>query len=87
MSLGFVASNGLKLALIWFPQGYRHTAADYIDQIRSKLLPWVKTNFPNCNVVLQQDGAPAHAADVTQCFLGDHIAFWAHVEGKAPGTT
>ncbi len=75
----FVLSNSLKMPFIWCPQGYWLTAAEYIDQIRSKLLPWVEANFPDNNVVLDQDGAPAHTARVTQWFLQDHIAFWGNL--------
>ncbi|XP_059096082.1 uncharacterized protein LOC131890692 [Tigriopus californicus] len=76
MSLGFVASNGLKMPLIWFKQGYRLTAADYIIELETKLLPWIRAIFPDNNVVLQQDGAPAHTAKITQRFREDKIAFW-----------
>ncbi len=60
MALGFVASNGLAAPLVWFPGGYRLKAADYIKVLKANLLPWVSTNFPDGNVVYQQDGAPAH---------------------------
>ncbi|QQP56251.1 Putative transposable element [Caligus rogercresseyi] len=63
MSLGFVASNRLN-------------AVDYVKILQEKSLPWVQENFPVNNVVLQQDGAPAHTAKVTQEFLGQHIQFW-----------
>jgi hypothetical protein len=76
MCLGFVASNGLAPPLIWFPVGYRLTAADYIAVLEEKFLPWVRDTFPDGNVVLQQDGAPAHTANRTQNFLEDNIAFW-----------
>eukprot|EP00096_Caligus_rogercresseyi_P015643 TRINITY_DN8118_c0_g1_i2.p1 TRINITY_DN8118_c0_g1~~TRINITY_DN8118_c0_g1_i2.p1 ORF type:complete len:163 (+),score=37.01 TRINITY_DN8118_c0_g1_i2:301-789(+) len=75
MSLGFVASNGKAMPLIWFQTGYRLNAADYVN-MQEKFLPWVQENFPYNNVVLQQDGAPAHTAKVTQEFLGQHMQFW-----------
>jgi len=50
--------------------------ADYVEKLRSKLLPWVRRNFPNYNGVLQQDGAPAHTAKATQTFLEENIPFW-----------
>ncbi|QQP56808.1 Transposable element tcb1 transposase [Caligus rogercresseyi] len=76
MSLGFVASNGKAMPLIWFPTGYRLNAVDYVKILQEKFLPWVQENFPDNNVVLQQDGAPAHTAKVTQEFLGQHMQFW-----------
>lgn len=48
---------------------------DYIHQVRTKLIPWVSENFPNGNVVLQQDGAPAPIAKVTQDFLDRNLSF------------
>lgn len=76
MSLGFVASNGITLPLIWFPKGYRLTVTDYIDKLDSILIPWIKANFLDNNVVLQQDSAPAHTAKVTQDFLHSWLPFW-----------
>ncbi len=79
MCLGFVASNGLIMLLHWFPTGYWLTVADYINILREKLVPWVQTNLPRANVVLQQDGAPAHTSKATQNFLtaqSDIMDFW-----------
>lgn len=79
MSLGFVASNGQAMPLVWFPTGFRLTASAYIEILESKLIPWVKTTFPHGNVVLQQDGAPAHTAKLTQEFLSSNatiLGFW-----------
>ncbi|QQP41491.1 Uncharacterized protein FKW44_015888, partial [Caligus rogercresseyi] len=50
--------------LIWFPTGYRLTAADYIEILRTKFIPSVQENFPDGNAMLQQDGAPAHTSKV-----------------------
>jgi hypothetical protein len=76
MSLGFVASNGLLPPLIWFPVGFQLNAAKYIDILETKFLPWVHRTFLGKNVVLQQDGAPAHTANTTQAFLSQKIDFW-----------
>ncbi|QQP31680.1 Putative transposable element [Caligus rogercresseyi] len=92
MSLGFVASNGIAVPLIWFPTGFRLKAADYIKVLKTKFLPWVKENFPDGNMVFQQDGAPAHTALTAQNWLKKHAdpdanpldyAFWLHVKSKA----
>ncbi|QQP49269.1 Putative transposable element, partial [Caligus rogercresseyi] len=87
MSLGFVASKGKAMPLIWFQTGYRLNAADYA-KMQEKFLPWVQEKFPYNNVVLQQDGAPAHTAKVTQEFLSPDAnpldySFWVQVESKA----
>ncbi|QQP41545.1 Putative transposable element, partial [Caligus rogercresseyi] len=49
-------------------------AADYIEILRTKFIP---KNFPDGNVVLQQDGTPAHTPWATQAFLGQEMDFWA----------
>ncbi|QQP57998.1 Putative transposable element, partial [Caligus rogercresseyi] len=56
----------------------RAHAADYIEILSTKFIPWVRENFPDRNVVLQQDGAPAHTAWATQAFLGQEMDFWAN---------
>ncbi|QQP57112.1 Putative transposable element [Caligus rogercresseyi] len=72
----------------------RAHAADYIEILRNQFIPWVWDNFPDGNVVLQQDGALAHTAWATQAFLGQEMdfwakdfpldyAFWPHIESKA----
>ncbi|QQP40579.1 Putative transposable element [Caligus rogercresseyi] len=75
MSLGFVASNGKAMPLIWFPTDYRLNAVDYVKILQEKFLPWVQESFPDNNVVLQQDGAPAHTAKVTQSSWGSTCSF------------
>ncbi|QQP39893.1 Putative transposable element [Caligus rogercresseyi] len=76
MSLGFVASNGIAEPLIWFPTGFRLKAADYINVPKVKFLPWVREDFPDGNVVFQQDGVPAHTALTAQNWLKKHVEFW-----------
>ena len=77
MSLGFVASDGKAPPLVWFPVGYRLTGADYVKALEENLLPWVQANYPDGNVVFQQDGAPAHTSNKAQKWLADNISFWA----------
>ncbi len=56
LSLGFVASNGEKCPLIWFPAGYRLTANDYMDILRERFLPWVRQTFlADIPILLQQE--------------------------------
>lgn len=79
MSLGSVASNGLVAPLMWFPHGYQLTAVNYIKDMASNLIPWVKANFSGIPVIYQQDGVPAHTALRSQDFLkskADIMAFW-----------
>lgn len=79
MSLTFITSNGPAASLIWFPTGYRLNADDDLDILTNKLIPWIRVNFFDVCVVLQQDGAPAHTANKTQTFLkenADILQFW-----------
>ena len=39
MMLGVVASTGHKMPPVWFDQGYRLNAADYLEILRTKVLP------------------------------------------------
>eukprot|EP00096_Caligus_rogercresseyi_P010004 TRINITY_DN3514_c0_g1_i1.p1 TRINITY_DN3514_c0_g1~~TRINITY_DN3514_c0_g1_i1.p1 ORF type:complete len:218 (-),score=41.98 TRINITY_DN3514_c0_g1_i1:566-1219(-) len=39
MMLGIVASTGDKMAPIWFDTGYKLTAADYLEILKTKVLP------------------------------------------------
>ncbi|QQP58099.1 Putative transposable element [Caligus rogercresseyi] len=76
MSLGFVASTGFAAPLIWFPTVFRLKAADYIKVLKTKFLTWVRENFPDGNVVFQQDGAPAHTTLTALNWLKKHVEFW-----------
>ena len=76
MMLGVVASNGEKMPPVWFPRGYRLTAAAYKDVLVTKILPWVRKITRNANYVFQQDGAPAHTANIVQEWLGSNMNFW-----------
>ena len=40
--LGTVASNGVKMSLVWFEGGCRLTSAVYKGVLETKVLPWVK---------------------------------------------
>ena len=79
MSLGFVASNGAVMPLIWFPPGCRLTARDYEVKLADKLVPWIKNtvHLSSVSVVLQQDGAPAHTSNIVQHSLQEqNFSFW-----------
>lgn len=76
MMLGVVGSNGEKMPPVWFPTGYRLTAADYKDILESKVLPWVKRITKKADYVFQQDGAPAHTAKIVQEWLESNMHFW-----------
>ena len=75
MKLEVVASNGEKMPPVWFPRGYRLTAAAYKDVLVTKILPWVRKITRNVNYVFQQYGAPAHPANIVQEWLGSNMNF------------
>ncbi|QQP34859.1 Putative transposable element [Caligus rogercresseyi] len=71
MMLGVVASTGGEMAPIWFPVGYRLTAADYLMVMKDKTMKKSKkTNY------IFQRGAPAHTAKIVQGWMGDNMNFW-----------
>ena len=83
MFLGVVASTGEVGPKIWYPQGFRLTADEYIVALRDKIVPWMrnvaaKHGRPGrpAKFVFQQDSAPAHKAKKnTQVFGGRKSAF------------
>ena len=42
MFLGVVASTGEVSPPIWFKEGFRLTAKDYIESLRTVLIPWMR---------------------------------------------
>jgi inhibitor of nuclear factor kappa-B kinase subunit alpha len=77
MVLGIVASDGKKLDPIFIPSGLKVNTEVYIDLLSTKLLPWLRRNYPEGNYVFQQDGAPAHTSKRTQEWLAANTAdFW-----------
>jgi transposase len=78
MMFGLVASNGLKMDPVYLPIGLRMGAKEYLELVlKSHVLPWIEANFDDPeNVVLMQDGAPCHTANLVQNWLRTHINFW-----------
>ena len=79
ISLGFVASNGAVMSLIWFPSGYRLTFRDKEAKLADKLVPWINDTFDmsSVNCVLQQDRCPSTHILSSATFLArKKISFW-----------
>ena len=76
MMLGVIGSDGSKMPPIWFEKGYRLTAAHYRDLLEKKVLPWIRKTVKTAKYVFQQDGAPAHTANVVQNWMKQHMSFW-----------
>lgn len=77
MMLGIVASDGKKMPPYFFKPGERVNADAYYKVLRYHVLPWLKTNYPECNYVWTQDGAPCHTARKVQSFCKSNFAdFW-----------
>ncbi len=69
MVLGVVASDGKKAPLIFFPEGVKVNIKAYQALLKSKMLPWLKRNYPNGNYIWQQEGAQAHMSKKSQEWL------------------
>ena len=67
MMLGIVCSDGKKCPPIFIPANERI----YLDILETKVVPWLLDNYPEFNFVWQQDGAPAHTANIVQRYLND----------------
>lgn len=77
MFLGVVASTGEVCKPIWFSEGFRLNSEDYIEVLRTKVIPWMREVAGNRPFVFQQDSAPAHKAKRTKTFLKQEgIDFW-----------
>lgn len=82
MVWGAVASNGKKSPLFRIPDGVKINRHVYLDFLKSKVVPWIKEEFVGTSVCFQQDGAPAHTANVVQEWCAanfDHFwpkSFW-----------
>ncbi|QQP36556.1 Putative transposable element [Caligus rogercresseyi] len=77
MSLGFAASNGKAMDLFWILTGYRA----YLGRLNRDP---EDQNVPSGNVVLQQDGAPAHTEmDFWARLPTPWTTLLAHIESKA----
>lgn len=77
MVLGVVASDGKKMPPYFFKLNEKVGAEVYYKVLRYKVLPWLKTNYPEGNYVWTQDGAPAHTSKKAQEFCRANFSdFW-----------
>ena len=84
MLLAAVASTGERSPPIWFPEGFRLGADDYIEALKKTLIPWMRrvavsrgSAAKPAPFIFQQDSAPAHRAKKTLAFLEEEkISFW-----------
>jgi hypothetical protein len=73
MVLGVVASDSKNCPIIFVLDGEKVTANSYQALLRRHMMPWPCATYPQGNYVFQQDGAPAHTANLTQRFLEKNI--------------
>ena len=52
VSLGFIASNGAVMSLIWFPSGHRLSARDYEVNLADKLVSWFNNSSEMSSVTV-----------------------------------
>ncbi len=77
MVLGIITSDGCHMDSIFFGPHEMCNTAKYYSIMRYKVLPWLKTNYPDRNYVFQQDRAPAHTSDRIQKFCQKNLSnFW-----------
>lgn len=77
MVFGAVASNGLKMPPVFIKEGLKVNTEVYIGILKDHLMPWIKVNFGEDQlVVFQQDGAPCHTSNRTQAWLTENLNFW-----------
>ena len=75
--LGVVGSDGKRMPPFFFKEGLKITTDVYIRVMSRVVKPWIDENYPNGNVIWQQDSAPAHAATRTQKWLKERLPdFW-----------
>ena len=77
MVLGVVSNEGDIMPPHFFERGLRVNAEVYIDVMRDVVKPWMDEVAGGRPYVFQQDGAPAHSAQVTQTWLASNLPdFW-----------
>lgn len=55
-----------KTPLVFVPQGIKVNANNYLEMFKSKFFPWNHSHFGNKQWIFQQDGVPAHKANIVQ---------------------
>ena len=76
-ALGVLTSDGKKMPLHFFKPVEKVGAEVYYKDLRYKVLPWLKVNYPNGNYAWTQDGTPPHTAKKVQKFCKDNFGdFW-----------
>ena len=81
MALCVVSSSGEKMEPVFFEQGHRLNAQEYLDALESKIVPWMKEIAGPEPFFFQQDGAPAHTANIVKNYLKSAVpAYWAKSE-------
>ena len=73
MVLGVVSNEGDVMSPIFFPDGLRLGAKEYIKLLTTKIKPWMDEMANGREYVFQQDSAPAHTARITQAWLYTHV--------------
>lgn len=77
MVLGVVSNEGDVMPPHFFEKGLKVNAAVYIDVMSTVVKPWMDRVAGGRPYVFQQDGAPAHNANITQEWLADNLPeFW-----------
>ena len=61
-----VTSSGQKTPLVFIEEGVKINQHVYLNMLKTKVIPWMKSNFGRNGITFQQDGATSHTAKTVQ---------------------
>lgn len=77
MVLGVVSNEGHIMPPHFFPKGLRICAKDYLEVLKDVVKPWMDQTAGGRHYIFQQDGAPAHTANIVQKWCKENLPeFW-----------
>ena len=77
MFFSAVASTGEASPPIWFPTGFRFSTSNYQEVLQKTLIYERSCREAQQGLYIQQNGAPAHTARLTQAYLREAcVDFW-----------
>ena len=72
-----VTSTGQKTPLIFIEEGVKVNQHVYLDMLKNKLVPCIKTTFRESGIIYQQDGSMSHTANRVQEWCKRNMTgFW-----------
>ncbi len=72
-----VTTDAQKTPLVFIEESMKVGSKVYLHLLSEEVLPWIKAEYTGASVLFQQDGAPAHKANIVQSFCSDMFShFW-----------